>query len=202
MDILPKELKYFRSPDRSVHSKKQTPEDEMIELRGLNKTMNWGELDRWNYTNPDLATPPPYTVYTFLTLGEAFRVFLIIMGAHMLAMLLVKIATSSQFRIRKHPLRKLIHVIQNLSLATPYQDWDEMEDEEVRTIPEYKTRFRRTNIEMACCLTLNIVVSLVMLVPLFYTGMPFIKRFHTQYMTFVHISPNSHNSHFPRLQSA
>ena len=142
----------------------------MIELRGLNKTMNWGELDRWNYTNPDLATPPPYTVYTFLTLGEAFRVFLIIMGAHMLAMLLVKIATSSQFRIRKHPLRKLIHVIQNLSLATPYQDWDEMEDEEVRTIPEYKTRFRRTNIEMACCLSLNIVVSLLLLMPLFYTG--------------------------------
>ena len=52
------------------------------------------------------------------------------------------------------------------SLATPYQDWDEG----IHTVPEYKRRFRRTNIEMACALTLNIVVSLVMLVPLWYTG--------------------------------
>ena len=52
------------------------------------------------------------------------------------------------------------------SLATPYQDWDEG----VHTVPEYKRRFRRTNIEMACALSLNIVVSLVMLVPLWYTG--------------------------------
>ena len=54
----------------------------------------------------------------------------------------------------------------SLSLATPYQDWDEG----VHTVPEYKRRFRRMNIEMACALSLNILVSLVMLVPLWYTG--------------------------------
>ena len=168
VNVDPNGLKNFRSPDRSVHSKKQTPEDDMIELRGLNQAVLWGELDRWNYTN--MPTPPPYTLYTFLTLGEAFQVFLIIMGVHTLAMLIVKIATSREFRTRHKLLRKFIHVIQNLSLATPYQDWDENEDEEVRTIPEYKRRFRRTNIEMACALSLNILVSLVMLVPLWYTG--------------------------------
>ena len=51
-------------------------------------------------------------------------------------------------------------------MASPYQDWDEG----VHTVPEYKRRFRSTNIEMACALSLNIVVSLVMLVPLWYTG--------------------------------
>ena len=160
----------------------QNPKDP-IQLRGLNQTVLWDDLDRWNYTN--MPTPPPYTLYTFLTLAEAFQVFLVIMGAHILAMLLVKIATSREFRTRHKLLRKFIHVIQNLSLATPYQEWDE--NAEVKTVPEYKERFRRTNIEMACCLTLNIVVSSVMLLPLFYTGMPFIKHFHTQYMTFVHI---------------
>ena len=54
----------------------------------------------------------------------------------------------------------------SLSLARPYQDWDQ----EVKTIAEYKEKFRRVNIEMAVCLTINIVVSLVMLVPLCYTG--------------------------------
>ena len=54
----------------------------------------------------------------------------------------------------------------SLSLARPYQDWDQ----DVKTIAEYKEKFRRVNIEMAVCLSINIVVSLVMLVPLCYTG--------------------------------
>ena len=74
--------------------------------------MRWGELDRWNYT--DVATPPPYTLYTFLTLKEAFQVFLVIMGAHTLLMLIVKMATSTQFRTKTNLLGKFIHVIQNL----------------------------------------------------------------------------------------
>ena len=168
--------KQFRSPDRSVHLKKQTPEDDIIELRGLNQTVLWGELDRWDYSNPDLATPPPYTLYTFLTLGEAFQVFLVIMGAHTLQMLIVKIATSREFRTKSNLLGEFIHVIQNLSLATPYEDWDQ----DVKTIPQYKDKFHRVNIEMAFCLTVNIVVSLVMLVPLFYTCKLIILTLHSQ----------------------
>ena len=88
------------------------------------------------------------------------------MAVHTIAMLFVKIATSSEFRTKDNLMRKGLHVIQNLSLATPYEDWDEGN----HTVPEYKRRFRRTNIEMACCLSLNIVVSLVMIMPLWYTG--------------------------------
>ena len=91
----------------------QNPND-TIELRGLKKGVRWGELDRWDYSNPDVATPPPYTLYTFLTLGEAFQVFLIIMGAHTLLMLIIKMATSTQFRTKTNLLGKFIHVIQNL----------------------------------------------------------------------------------------
>ena len=53
-----------------------------------------------------------------------------------------------------------------LSLARPYQDWDQ----NVKTIAQYKEKFRRVNIEMAVCLSINIVVSLVMQVPHCYTG--------------------------------
>ena len=109
----------FRSPDRSTHWKKETPTNDTIELRGLNKSVLWSELDRWDYSNPDVpsGTPPPYTLYTFLTLGGAFQVFLVIMGVHTLAMLIAKIATSREFRNKSNMLGKLIHVIQNLRRA-------------------------------------------------------------------------------------
>ena len=130
------------------------------------KTVLWGDLDRWNYSDPAVPNGPPYTFYTYLTLKEAFQAFLILIAIHKLVMLIVKIATSAEFRTMNNLMKKCLHVIQNLSLATPYQDWDEG----VHTIPEYKRRFRRTNIEMACCLSLNILVSLVMIMPLWYTG--------------------------------
>ena len=90
---------------------RQNPND-TLELRGLKQSVQWGELDRWSYT--DVATPPPYTLYTFLTLGEAFQVFLVIMGAHTLLMLIVKMATSREFRTKTNLVGKFIHVIQNL----------------------------------------------------------------------------------------
>ena len=76
--------------------------------------MLWRELDRWDYSNPDVATAPHYKLYTFLTLKEAFQVFLVIMAVHTLLMLIVKMATSSQFRTKTNIVGKLIHVIQNL----------------------------------------------------------------------------------------
>ena len=144
---------------------RQNPNDE-IELRGLMKTVLWGELDRWNHSVHDVPTPPSYTLYTYFTLEGSFQAFLLLMSVHTLTMLLVKIATSAEFRKRDNLMKKCLHVIQNLSLATPYQDWDEG----IHTIPGYKRRFQKTNIEMACCFTLNIVVSIVMIVPLWYTG--------------------------------
>ena len=103
-------MKIFRTYDRY-----QNPND-MIELRGMKQTVLWRELDRWDYSDPDVATSPPYTLYTFLTLGEAFQVFLVIMGAHTLLMLIIKMATSTQFRTKTKTnlVRKFIHVIQNL----------------------------------------------------------------------------------------
>ena len=151
---------YFRTLDG-----RQNADDE-IQLRGLKKTVLWGELDRWNYSTPDVSIPPFYTLYTLLTLEESFMVFLILLVIHTFTMLLIKIATNLEFRTSDNFIGKCLHVIQNLSMATPYEDWDEG----VQTVPEYKRRFRRTNIEMTCCLTLNIVVSLVMIVPLWYTG--------------------------------
>ena len=99
-------------------------------------------------------------------MGESFQAFLVLVAIHSVVMLTVKIATSSEFRTRNDLFEKFVHVIQNISLATPYKDWDHG----IHNVLEYRRRFQRTNIEMACSLTINVLVSLAMLVPVWYTG--------------------------------
>ena len=140
--------------------------DDKIELRGLNESVLWSKLDRWDYTVADEPRPPPYSLYTFFTLGESFQAFLVLVAIHSVVMLTVKIATSPEFRTRNDLFEKFVHVIQNISLATPYKDWDQG----IHNVLEYRRRFRRTNIEMVCGLTINVLVSLAMLVPVWYTG--------------------------------
>ena len=65
--------------------------DDKIELRRLMNTVLWGELARWNYSDPAVPIPPPYTLYTYFTLKESFQAFLILMATHALVILFVKI---------------------------------------------------------------------------------------------------------------
>ena len=136
-----------------------------IALYGLNETILWGDLDRWDYSNSE-GTPPSYSEYTGLTLKWTFFLFYILTGAQLLMTLLVKIFTSTAFFRRENFLNKFIHLLLSLNLASPYEDWDQGRF----SVNEYKQRQRQTNIEMAWSLTVNIVFSLVMMVPLWFTG--------------------------------
>ena len=61
---------------------------------------------------------------------------------------------------------KFLHVVQNTNYAFPYKDWDAGK----HSIVEYKKKYWTVCREMACTLASNIVFSLVMMVPLWYTG--------------------------------
>ena len=61
--------------------------EDKIALYGLNETIFWTELDRWNYTDPNNPTPPDYSLYTGLTLKETFVAFMVAMGVQFLAIL-------------------------------------------------------------------------------------------------------------------
>ena len=63
-------------------------------------------------------------------------------------------------------LNKFIHLLLSLNIASPFEDWDQGKF----SVNEYRQRHRQTNIEMAWSLTVNIVFSLVMMVPLWFTG--------------------------------
>ena len=85
---------------------------------------------------------------------------------------LVKMVTSPDFRRRGHYTNKLLHLIENTNIATPFCDWDEGE----YSVQEYKKRFRSTIKEMVATFIVNTIVTGVMMVPLWFTGNPILSR--------------------------
>ena len=142
-----------------------TPEDK-IGLYGLNETVYWSQLDRWDYSGEEPA-PPPYSIYTLLSLKDTFLAGAALLAIHFLVLLITKILTSAEFRRRGHYTNKFLHLIENINYATPYTDWDEGDS---TTILEYKQRFRATVKEMAATLIVNSIITLIMMVPLWFTG--------------------------------
>ena len=83
-----------------------------------------------------------------------------------LSILLVKVFTSKRFLNARGFLNKFLHLLLSLNIATPFEDWDQGKF----SVEKYRERQRETNIEMAYTLCVNNFFSLIMLVPLFYTG--------------------------------
>ena len=59
------------------------------------------------------------------------------------------------------------HILENLNIPYPYKDWDEGED----TLENRRTRYQNVNSEMAFCYFINVVISLIHLVPMLLTGL-------------------------------
>ena len=150
----------------SIWQKHGKTQMDRIVLYGLNATVRWGDLDRWDYSNSTEGTPPQYTEYTGLTLKWTFGLFFILTAAQFFATLLVKIFTSNVFSRKENFLNKFLHLQLSLNMAYPFEDWDNGSF----SISEYRDRQKQTNIEMACSLSVNIIFSLAMMVPLWYTG--------------------------------
>ena len=128
-----------------------------IVLYGLDETITWGDLDRWDYSNSTEGTPPHYSEYTGLTLKWTFGLFFLITAAQFVTTLIVKICTSEKFCRRENFLNKFLHLLLSLNMASPFEDWDMGRF----TTREYKERQKLTNTEMAWSLSVNIIFSLV-----------------------------------------
>ena len=151
----------------SIWQKHGKSQKDNVVLYGLTETVTWGELDRWSYSSTGSdPVPPHYSEYTGLTLKESFNLLVYLTGMNFLFLLITKLLTSRAFCQRGDYLNKFLHILLNLNLAFPFEDWDQGKF----TVKEYKGRHRRTNIEMAWSLSVNIIFSLIKLLPLMYTG--------------------------------
>ena len=142
--------------------------DDKVALFGLKEKILWSDLDRWNYSvDPSKSSPPHYSIYTLLSLKDTLLAAAILLVLHILIILIVKIATSPDFRRRGHYTDKIIHAVECTHYAQPYSDWDEGESS---TIQEFRDRFSATVKEMAATFAVNIVVTGLMMIPLWHTG--------------------------------
>ena len=143
-----------------------SPETDKIALHGLNSTVLWSELDHFDYSTPEQPTPPPYSNYTLLSLGDTFKAFICLSIVQFFSILIVKAVTSAEFRAEKKLINKFVHLIHNLHYATPFEDWDSG----IHSVSEYRARYRNTCREMTWTFITNMVFSFIMMVPLWYAG--------------------------------
>ena len=94
--------------------------DFKISLFGLNETIYWSQLDRWDHTRSE---PPTYSIYTILSLQNTFIAMIVLSIIQSLAMIAVKICTSEDFRKEYHLINKGIHVLETgeSKLRQPFQ---------------------------------------------------------------------------------
>ena len=141
----------------------------MIELYNMTEDVLWSTLDRWTYEASRDPKAPPYSLYTGLSAKWTLITFIALFILHALAVVLVKLTTSTEFRKdRGSGFQKTIHVITNTNVPTPYRDWDHMNI----SVEEHRgrRRYKRTEREMFCLFLVNAVFSLSLLTPLWFTG--------------------------------
>ena len=106
-------------------------------------------------------------MYTGITAKMTLMAFFLLLSLHTLLVALVKLCTSEEFRSRDgSSFQKMIHVISNINIPTPFRDWDVGDF----SVEEHKRRHWRTEMEMGCLFIVNIGFSLALLLPLWYTG--------------------------------
>ena len=64
-------------------------------------------------------------------------------------------------------LFQLLHCFETLNVPVPFRDWDDKDD---RTFDWYESKFYRVRTEMIVSYVLSFIISLAMLIPLWYTG--------------------------------
>ena len=92
---------------------------------------------------------------------------------HSLAIVIVKLITSEDFRRGGIQFQKVIHVVTCTNIPKMFNDWDHGQ----LSVEEHRKRYKKTEIEMGCLLLVNTVFSLMYLCPLWHTGQYYIVTY-------------------------
>ena len=136
-----------------------------LELFNLSESYRWSDIHRWNTDNSDHPTPPPYSIYTGMSLGTTAKLGLAIMALHFIAVGLVKIFTVKSF-VLENLFNGFVNILENMNVPCPFRDWDLTKG----TVAEHRVRYARVNTEMMCLYGVTFMVTIITLTPLWWTG--------------------------------
>ena len=83
-------------------------------------------------------------------------------------MIIAKNCSSRDFREEEHKTNKFIHTLENINFASPYKDWDDEEGN--YSIQQFRQRAGAVRSEMIWTQAINFIATILMMVPLWYTG--------------------------------
>ena len=150
----------------SFKVKSMTQNDTII-LNKMTRDVRWSSFDRWKYnsTDDDNHQPPPYSLYTGLSLGQTFVAFLIMTALQLLAISVVKMITVKMTN-KEGWFNFMVHILENINMPLPYKDWDS----ENLTVDRFHQRLREVNIEMIWTYFIQFTFNVLMFCPFWYTG--------------------------------
>ena len=136
-----------------------------VDLFNLTEKLLWTDISRWNTDNPDLPTPPPYTLYTGMTLETTFKGFLLILALHFFSVFMVKICTVRSY-VLESPFNWFVDVLESMNVPSPFRDWDTYKG----SVAEHRRRYALVSTEMMCLYGVTLTFTMIMLIPLWWTG--------------------------------
>ena len=117
--------------------------------------------------NPNhLVSPPDYTYYTGISLGQFLLAFFIFLGLHVLVIFIVKRKLSLPFLKELNFLEKVIHCFENTNIPYNAKEWDDGKGD----ANEHIKRKEANWIEGLVMIIINGVFNTILLFPLCFLG--------------------------------
>ena len=127
-----------------------------------NITFPWSELTRFDYSDESNPIPPDVTLYTQFELETYLISFWFLLILQALLVIVAKEITNPKVFEKLSWNVVLTNALENVWIQAPLQDWDD----EHSSIPDYKKRQKCVTMEMGFAIFINMIISTVMLVPI------------------------------------
>ena len=126
-------------------------------------------IHRADYSDPGNPLPPSYILYTKITLGASFVVFIFIITIQGIVNFILKMRLSQDFREALWT-SKAQHLLESVNCGDCFADWDAGNG----SPKEFKKRWWNVVTETIAMIGVQFVTNLTLLIPLWVTSkMPF-----------------------------
>ena len=120
---------------------------------------------RANYSDPENPLPPSYTIYTQVTLGTSFALFLVLLIIQSLVNLLLETRLSQEFKEAKLTT-KMQHLLESVNRGDSFMDWDMG----LGTLSDYQRKWWNVMAETIVMIGVQLGTNLALLIPLWVTS--------------------------------